>query len=186
MNESPKFPPLLTLLILSFFLTDPRHTDTDTGTRLDPSRIDPCDLLPPHELETLLGAPVGLPVRSILVPLGTQLCAYETVGGDPGAFIQVSLTQAEDVPRPGPSPSDIFQKTRESMATRTEIDRLGDAAFIATGGLNMLIGEDFVQLAAGNTDRPEVRQRLLRAGEIVLDNLARRDDGVLSQDATPR
>jgi hypothetical protein len=108
MIESPKFPPLLTLLILSFFLTDPRHTDTDTGTRLDPSRTDPCDLLPPHELETLLGGPVGLPVRSLLVPLGTQLCAYETVGGDPVAFVQVSLTQPDDVPRPGPSPADIF------------------------------------------------------------------------------
>ncbi|WP_295398883.1 hypothetical protein [uncultured Thiocystis sp.] len=56
------------------------------------------------------------------------------------------------------------------MATRTEIDRLGDAAFIATGGLYILVGDDFVQIAAGNIDRPEIRQRLLRAGEIVLDN----------------
>lgn len=186
MRESARFPSLLVILILSFFLTDPRHSDTDTGTCLDPPRIDPCDLLPPHELETLLGGPVGLPVRSLLVPLGTQVCLYETVGEDPGAFIQVSLTQAEDVPRPGPRPSDIFHNTRAAMATRTEIPRLGDAAFIAISGLYMLIGEDFVEIAAGNTDRPEIRERLPRAGEIVLDNLARRDDGVPCENSSPR
>ncbi|MCU0836300.1 MAG: hypothetical protein MUC77_18005 [Chromatiaceae bacterium] len=43
---------------------------------------------------------------------------------------------------------------------RTDLDGLGDAVFIATGGIYVLQGERMISIGAGNTSEPEVRERL--------------------------
>ena len=54
---------------------------------------------------------------------------------------------------------------------RTDLDGLGDAAFIATGGIYVLQGERVISIGAGDTARPEVRAELREAANIAVGRL---------------
>ncbi len=87
------------------------------------------------------------------------------------AFLQVSINQP-GAASSGASPAQIFQDIREAMSDgRTDLDGLGDAAFIATGGIYVLQGERMISIGAGNTSRPEVQARLRSAAGIALGRL---------------
>jgi hypothetical protein len=69
-------------------------------------------------------------------------------------------------------PAHIFHDIRDAMSDgRTDLDGLGDAAFIATGGIYVLQGERMISIGAGNTSRPEVQARLRSAADIALGRL---------------
>jgi len=54
---------------------------------------------------------------------------------------------------------------------RTDLDGLGDAAVIATGGIYVLEGDRMISIGAGNSSRLEVQARLRSAAEIALGRL---------------
>ncbi|MBN2232744.1 MAG: hypothetical protein JW781_08000 [Deltaproteobacteria bacterium] len=136
------------------------------------SLLEPCRLITRQDAERLLGEPVREAEMSEKPEVGMKLCMYNPVNADSLGFLQVVITQPAFMPASGVSPADIFHSIREAMiADRTDLDGLGDEAFIATGGLYVLAGEYYLSIGAGNTSRPEIRQRLVDVGRLALERL---------------
>jgi hypothetical protein len=133
--------------------------------------LDPCDLITRDAAAQLLGEPMLEGERREEGRVGMTLCLYNPADPDSLAFLQVSINQPSAASS-GVSPTQIFQDTRDAMSDgRTDLDGLGDAAFIATGGIYVLQGERMISIGAGNTSRPEVQARLRSAAEIALRRL---------------
>ncbi|MCU0835870.1 MAG: hypothetical protein MUC77_15785 [Chromatiaceae bacterium] len=133
--------------------------------------IDPCDLITRDDAAHLLGEPMLQGERRDEGRVGMTLCLYNPADPDSLGFLQVSINQP-GAASSGASPAQIFQDIRDAMSDgRTDLDGLGDAAFIATGGIYVLQGERMISIGAGNTSQPEVRERLREAAEIALERL---------------
>ncbi len=136
--------------------------------------IEACSLISKPEAETLLGEAVKEAEKSEQKAVGMKLCMYNPQNEDSWAFLQVTLTQPAFMPENGLPPSEIFHAIRDAMSeNRTDLDGYGDEAFIATGGLYILIDEYYISIGAGNIDRPRIQERLKAAGKTALSNLAK-------------
>ena len=147
----------------------------DTGTKSQTARlIEPCELITKTDAETLLGEPVKEAEKSEKKAVGMKLCMYNPQHEDSWAFLQVTFTQPAFMPENGLPPSEIFHTIKDAMSeNRTDLTGYGDEAFIATGGLYILIDERYISIGAGNIDRPQIQERLKAAGKTALNNLAK-------------
>jgi len=137
-----------------------------------PALIGPCELITEKDAEQLLGEAVKGGERSEEDRVGMKLCLYNPVDADSLRFLQVNLTQPGLAPPGVDSPTQIFHSIREAMsADRIDLDDLGEAAFVATGGLYLLEAGYLVSIGAGNTSRPDVQARLRAAAEVALTRL---------------
>jgi len=137
-----------------------------------PALIGPCELITEKDAEQLLGEAVKGGERSEEDRVGMKLCLYNPVDADSLRFLQVNLTQPGLAPPGVDSPTQIFHSIREAMsADRIDLDDLGEAAFVATGGLYLLEAGYLVSIGAGNTSRPDVQARLRAAAEVALARL---------------
>jgi hypothetical protein len=133
--------------------------------------IDPCDLITRDDAAQLLGEPMLEGERREEGRVGMTLCLYNPADPDSLGFLQVSINQPGGASF-GVSPAQIFQDIRDAMSDgRTDLAGLGEAAFIATGGIYVLQGERMISIGAGNTSRPEVQARLRSAAQIALGRL---------------
>ena len=146
--------------------------EESASTTLKAAVLEPCGLISKSEAETLLGEPVMDAEKSEQEVVGMKLCLYNPVNTDSWGFLQVTLTQQSFMPPGGLAPSELFHSIQEAMSdSRTDIDGIGDEAFIATGGLYILKDEYYITIGAGNIDRQDIQQRLKNAGSIAIKNL---------------
>lgn len=150
--------------------TEPEKTLSQTQRQ---TLIEPCELITKSDAESLLGEPVKAAEKSEQKVVGMKLCMYNPADEASESFLQVMLTQKAFMKPDGIPPSAIFHSIREAQSEgRTDLEGFGDEAFIATGGLYILIDEYYISIGAGNTDRPQIRERLKAAGKTAVDNLA--------------
>ena len=175
-----KHPLCIIVLIVGFSLAFFGCT-ADKGTEQEQTlskeqrqaRIDPCELITQSDAESLLGEPVKAAEKSEQQVVGMKLCMYNPADETSESFLQVMLTQQAFMKPDGVPPSDIFQSIKEAQSEgRTDLEGFGGEAFIATGGIYILIDEYYISIGAGNTDRPQIRERLKAAGKTAVDNLA--------------
>jgi hypothetical protein len=174
-----KHPLCIIVLIVGFSLTFFGCT-ADKGTEQEQTRskeqrqarIDPCELITQSDAESLLGEPVKAAEKSEQQVVGMKLCMYNPADETSESFLQVMLTQQAFMKPDGVPPSDIFHSIKEAQSEgRTDLEGFGGEAFIATGGIYILIDEYYISIGAGNTDRPQIRERLKAAGKTAVDNL---------------
>lgn len=175
-----KHPLCIIVLIVGFSLAFFGCT-ADKGTEQEQTlskeqrqaRIDPCELITQSDAESLLGEPVKAAEKSEQQVVGMKLCMYNPADETSESFLQVMLTQQAFMKPDGVPPSDIFHSIKEAQSEgRTDLEGFGGEAFIATGGIYILIDEYYISIGAGNTDRPHIRERLKAAGKTAVDNLA--------------
>ncbi|MCG8341855.1 MAG: hypothetical protein MI684_03360 [Chlorobiales bacterium] len=136
--------------------------------------IEPCELITKTDAETLLGEPVKEPEKSEQQVVGMKLCMYNPLDEASTSFLQITLTQQAFMKPGGVPPSDIFHSIKDAQSEgRIDLEGFGDEAFIATGGLYILKDDYYISIGTGNTDLPEVQERLKSAGNVAARNLAR-------------
>ncbi len=134
--------------------------------------LDPCSIIGGADAESILGEPVQPAQTSENPAVGAVSCMYHPAGEGSTQFLQVSLTQDAAIPASGSTAASIFRSLKSNFdGSRTDIDGLGDEAFIATGGLHLLKGGYYVNIGAGNTNSDAVRSQLLAAGELAAQRL---------------
>ncbi len=172
------YAPLLCMLLAStLFLAacsrnEPNENKTTLSTSKTPAISEPCDLITKQEAETLLGEPLKEGEKTQEPAVGMKLCMYNPVDDASTAFLQITLTHKTFMKPDGVPPESIFNTIREAMSEdRTDLQDLGDGAFIATGGIYILSDGYYITIGAGNIDRAEIRERLKTAAAVALDNL---------------
>ena len=108
--------------------------------------IEPCELITKTDTETLLGEPVKEPEKSEQQVVGMKLCMYTPLDEASTSFLQITLTQQAFMKPGGVHPSDIFHSIKDDY---------------------------YISIGTGNTDLPEVQERLKSAGNVAARNLAR-------------
>lgn len=163
---------ITTLLLLAGCENQPQESTRGDLSAASPARIEPCSLITREDAEHLLGEAMLEGEKSEESRVGMTLCIYNPVDADSLRFLQVGLTQPGSAPPGVDSPARIFHGIREAMsADRIDLDDLGEAAFIATGGLYLLDAEHLISIGTGNTSRPDVQARLRAAAEVALTRL---------------
>ena len=136
------------------------------------SLLEPCELITKSDAETIIGEPVKPAEKSEQQVVGMKLCMYNPQDENSTAFLQIALTQQAFMNPDGVPPSDIFHSIKKAhREDRIDVTGIGEEAFIADGGLYILINGDYISIGAGNTDHPGIRERLKKAGETAINNL---------------
>ncbi|WP_078121757.1 hypothetical protein [Thiosocius teredinicola] len=134
--------------------------------------LDPCSIISGTDAESILGEPVQPAQTSENPAVGAKLCMYNPVSEGSTRFLQISLTQDAAMRSSSSTATSIFRSLKSGFdGSRTDIDGLGDEAFIATGGLHLLKDGYYVNIGAGNTNSDAVRSQLLAAGELAAQRL---------------
>ncbi|MBN1929618.1 MAG: hypothetical protein JW764_08770 [Chlorobiaceae bacterium] len=134
--------------------------------------IEPCQLVTQDEAAQLLGEAVKPAEKSEQQVVGMKLCMYNPASGEPIPFLQVSLTQDAFFPPGGVGAASIYKSLKDNFeGMRTDVDGVGDEAFIASGGIYIMADGYYIQIGAGNTSNPTIRQRLIDAGKMAVTKL---------------
>jgi hypothetical protein len=134
--------------------------------------IEPCQLITEEDAARLLGEAVKPAEKSEQQVVGMKLCMYNPASGKPIPFLQVSLTQDAFFPPGGAGAASIYKSLKDNFeGMRTDVDGVGDEAFIATGGIFIMADGYYIQIGAGNTSNDVVRNRLIESGKIAVAKL---------------
>ncbi|AAM72883.1 MAG TPA: hypothetical protein DEB17_00660 [Chlorobaculum sp.] len=134
--------------------------------------IEPCQLITQDEAAKLLGEAVKPAEKSEKQVVGMKLCMYKPASGEPIPFLQVSLTQDACFPPGGAGAASIYKSLKDNFeGMRTDIDGVGDEAFIASGGIYIMADGYYIQIGAGNTSNAAIRARLIEAGKMAVAKL---------------
>ncbi|MGC8774746.1 MAG: hypothetical protein ACP5R6_05755 [Chlorobaculum sp.] len=134
--------------------------------------IEPCQLITQEEAAKLLGEAVKPAEKSEKQVVGMKLCMYNPVKSDSTQFLQVSLTQDAFFPPGGAGAASIYKSLKDNFnGMRTDIDDVGDEAFIASGGIYIMANGYYIQIGAGNTSNAAIRGRLIDAGKMAVAKL---------------
>jgi len=134
--------------------------------------IEPCQLVTQEEAAQLLGEAVKPAEKSEKQVVGMKLCMYNPASGEPIPFLQVSLTQDAFFPPGGAGAASIYKSLKDNFeGMRSDIEGVGDEAFIASGGIYIMADGCYIQIGAGNTSSDVVRNRLIEAGKIAVAKL---------------
>lgn len=134
--------------------------------------IEPCQLITQDDAAKLLGEAVKPAEKSEQKAVGMKLCMYNAASGEPIPFLQVSLTQDADFPPGGVGTASIYNSLKDNFKDmRTDVEGVGDEAFITTGGIHIMADGYYIQIGAGNTSNPAIRARLVEAGKMAVTKL---------------
>jgi hypothetical protein len=134
--------------------------------------IEPCQLITQEEAAKLLGEAVKPAEKSEQKVVGMKLCMYNPASGEPVPFLQISLTQDAFFPPGGVGTASIYKSLKDNFKDmRTDVDGVGDEAFITTGGIYIMADGYYIQIGAGNTRNAAVRNRLIEAGKMAVAKL---------------
>jgi hypothetical protein len=134
--------------------------------------IEPCQLISQEEAAKLLGEAVKPAEKSEQKAVGMKLCMYNPASDEPIPFLQVSLTQDAFFPPSGVGTASIYKSLKDNFeGMRTDVDGVGDEAFIASGGIYIMTDGYYIQIGAGNTSNDAVRNRLIEAGKMAVAKL---------------
>jgi hypothetical protein len=152
------------------------QSDTDSGNASVQQQaskiIEPCQLITQEEAAKLLGEAVKPAEKSEQQVVGMKLCLYNPASGEPIPFLQVSLTQDAFFPPGGVGTASIYKSLKDNFeGMRTDVEGVGDEAFITTGGIYIMADGYYIQVGAGNTSNAAIRERLIEAGKIAVAKL---------------
>jgi hypothetical protein len=134
--------------------------------------IEPCQLVTQEEAAKLLGEAVKPAEKSENQVVGMKLCLYNALNSDSMQFLQVSLTQDAFFPPGGVGTASIYKSLKDNFKDmRSDIEGVGDDAFITTGGIYIMADGYYIQVGAGNTSNAAIRERLIEAGKIAVAKL---------------
>ncbi len=134
--------------------------------------IEPCQLITQEEAAQLLGEAVNPAEKSEQKVVGMKLCLYSPASGEPIPFLQVSLTQDAFFPPGGVGTASIYNSLKDNFkGMRTDVEGVGDDAFITTGGIYIMADGYYIQIGAGNTSNAAIRARLVEAGKMAVAKL---------------
>ena len=134
--------------------------------------IEPCQLITEEDAAKLLGEAVKAAEKSEKQVVGMKLCMYNAANSDSMQFLQVSLTQDAFFPPGGVGTASIYNSLRDNFKDmRTDVEGVGNEAFITTGGIYIMADGYYIQIGAGNTSNDVVRNRLIEAGKIAVAKL---------------
>ncbi|MFZ5644707.1 MAG: hypothetical protein ACOY46_14045 [Bacillota bacterium] len=122
--------------------------------------VEPASLLTKAEAEAALGGQVKEPeIKDTKNPLGQKICFYAPVSEKEDRFIQISVVQNEGMSKnlrdTGYNVKELYEETKKNLADTKPVPGFGDDAFWGTNGLHILKGSFYVNIAVGNTSRPE-------------------------------
>ena len=134
--------------------------------------IEPCDLITAGDAATILGEAVKPAEKSEKQVVGMKLCMYNAQSGDSMQFLQVTLTQDAFMQPGGIPAASIYKSLKDNFeGMRTDVEGVGDEAFISTGGIYIMTGGYYIQIGAGNTSKDSVRNQLVEAGKMAVAKL---------------
>ena len=134
--------------------------------------IEPCQLITEKDAAKLLGEAVKSAEKSEKPVVGMKLCMYNAANSDSMQFLQVSLTQDAFFPPGGVGSASIYNSLKNNFKDmRTDVEGVGDEAFITTGGIYIMADGYYIQIGAGNTSNAAIRARLIEAGKIAVAKL---------------
>lgn len=134
--------------------------------------IEPCDLITGEDAAKILGEAVKPAEKSEKQVVGLKLCMYRPVAENSLQFLQVSLTQDAFMQPGGIPTASIYKSLKDTFeGMRTDIEGVGDEAFIATGGISIMSGGYYIRIGAGNTGKESVRNQLVEAGTVAVARL---------------
>ncbi|AOS83094.1 hypothetical protein BIU88_02395 [Chlorobaculum limnaeum] len=153
-----------------------QQSDTGGGNspvqRQSSKIIEPCQLITQEEAAKLLGEAVKPAEKSEQQVVGMKLCLYNPASGEPIPFLQVSLTQDAFFPPGGVGTASIYKSLKDNFeGMRTDVEGVGDEAFIASGGIYIMADGYYIQIGAGNTSNAAIRERLIEAGKMAVAKL---------------
>ena len=144
-------------------------TDKSTASK---QLIEPCQLITKAEAEELIGEAMMDAEKSEKEVVGNKLCFYESLDEDSERFLQVGITQQAFIPNDEVTPKSLYESIKENFKEElTEVDGIGDEAFIATPGIHILNGEYYIVIAVGNSSNETNRGILIAAGKRAVENL---------------
>lgn len=154
----------------------PEKTDAGSGNTAveQPTSklIEPCDLITAKDAETMLGETVKPAEKTDNQVVGQKLCLYNPVDTESTEFLQVVLTQDAFMPPGGIPTASIYKSLKDNFeGMRTDIEGVGDEAFISTGGIYIMSDGFYIQIGAGNTSNETVRNKLIEAGKMAVAKL---------------
>lgn len=134
--------------------------------------IEPCQLITQEDAAKILGEAVKPAEKSEKQVVGMKLCMYNPKSSDSMEFLQVTLTQDAFMQPGGIPTASIYKSLKDNFeGMRTDIEGVGDEAFISTGGIYIMAGGYYIQIGAGNTSNETVRNRLIEAGKMAVAKL---------------
>ena len=135
--------------------------------------IEPEQLISKADAESILGISVADGEKTENAVVGQKICFYDGMNDDINGFLQISISQDAFIANAGAmSAESIYTSTKEMFGEDlTPVEGLGDDAFLATGGYYILYKGYFISVYSGNTDMPEVIERLDIASRIAIQNL---------------
>lgn len=146
---------------------DPASMPEETSPIKADIIIEPEQLITQSEAEKILGAAVTCEKREQPV-VGQKICYYDA--GDTG-FLQISLTQQAFMPSASANtPKGIYDSLYEAFPD-AKIVNIGDEAFLATGGYNIMQSGYYITVFAGNIDDAGVIAILDESGKLAVKNL---------------
>jgi hypothetical protein len=153
-----------------------RQSDSGGGnTAVQPKAlkiIEPCQLITEEDAAKLVGEAVKPADKSEQPVVGMKLCMYNPASGEPIPFLQVSLTQDAFFPPGGVGTASIYKSLKDNFeGMRTDVEGVGDEAFITSGGIYIIADGYYIQIAGGNTSNPAIREKLIEAGKIAVAKL---------------
>lgn len=154
---------------------DPEKTDIGSGNPAVEQQasklIEPCNLITAEDAATILGEAVKPAEKSEKQVVGMKLCMYNAQS-DSMEFLQVTLTQDAFMQPGGIPTASIYKSLKDNFeGMRTDIEGVGDEAFISTGGIYIMSDGYYIQIGAGNTSKESVRNRLIEAGKMAVAKL---------------
>ena len=134
--------------------------------------IEPCELVTEADAAKILGEAVKPAEKSEQQVVGMKLCLYNPVDTESTQFLQVTLTQDSFMPPQGIASASIYKSLKDNFeGMRTDIEGVGDEAFIATGGIYIMANGYYISISAGNINSETVRNRLIETGKIAVAKL---------------
>jgi hypothetical protein len=76
------------------------------------------------------------------------------------------------MPPQGIASASIYKSLKDNFeGMRTDIEGVGDEAFLATGGIYIMANGYYISISAGNINSETVRNRLIETGKIAVAKL---------------
>jgi len=138
--------------------TEKNQSVGNTGQTLQTYLLDPCKIITKTDAEAALGESVNQEHPETAVnPLNQKQCFYSSTSSD--RFISVSILQTEGLTPPvreqGQSAATIYRTIRENLDPVQAVQGIGDDACWGTPGLHILVGDTYLVIGVGNTNKPE-------------------------------
>jgi len=134
--------------------------------------LEPELLISKSEAAKLLGEAVEDGKKSETKVVGQKICFYKPVNSSSRRFLQISLTQNSFMPPAGVGSETIYRETKKMIGnSKTEIKELGNDAFIAANGINILKDGYYIVISSSLVHKNDGDLTLKSAGKKALENL---------------